>query len=340
MLRKILIGSGILTLLTLIVLFATHYKSDLSREDLSEYINENSEFIKLSNGADVHFRDEGNPKGSVLLMFHGGLGSLHNWEGWIPYLKDDFRLISLDFPAHGLTGRIPTDIYTRATLLEAARLLMEHLDIDRFAVAGNSMGGGVAIQYALDYPEKVQALVLISSEGIPNSDEGYDASHFSDEKPLVPSDPGYTKLSWQEVLMTKFYTNNAIKSVLDGIVGDKTLLTDEFVNRYGRIIRHQGNRAANVLMFRQWLDPKADPRDLENQLSEITIPVLYMHGSEDTTVPEKIAKRFDELLPNSELIIYEGVGHMAMIEKPEKTAQDVKDFLRKNNLDKKSVEKK
>ena len=86
-------------------------------------------------------------------------------------------------------------------------------------------------------------------------------------------------------------------------------------------------------MFRQWFDIEtADPRDLEPRLHEVTVPVLYLHGAMDTVVPERIARRFDELLPNSELIIYDGVGHMAMIEKPEQTAQDVIHFFEINRI--------
>ena len=88
-------------------ILAIFFRPDLSREQLAAiYVNDKSKFIKLSNGADVHYRDEGNPNGPVLLMLHGGFGSLHNWEGWVPYLGNDYRLVSLDLPAHGLTGQL------------------------------------------------------------------------------------------------------------------------------------------------------------------------------------------------------------------------------------------
>ncbi|MEM7533038.1 MAG: alpha/beta hydrolase [Chloroflexota bacterium] len=316
-----------------VVALAIFYKPDLSREQLSNYINDKSKFIKLSNGADVHYRDDGNPDGHVLLMLHGGFGSLHNWEGWVPYLGETYRLISLDLPAHGLTGQLPENVYTRATMIETTDLLMQELGIDTFSVAGNSMGGGLALQYALDHPAKMESLILIGSEGIPNGEEGYDTSLFSDETPVLPSDPDYNKLSTTELIVSKFIGPSVIRSTLNTLIGDKSLLTDEFIDYFGRIIRHKGNREANILMFRQWIDPTtADPRDLENRLAEITVPVLYMHGDVDAVVPERVARRFDELLPDSELIIYEGVGHMAMIERPEETAQDVLRFFAENRI--------
>lgn len=316
----------------LAVAMAVFYKPNLSREQLADYVNEESRFIELPNGATVHYRDEGNPNGPVFLMLHGGFGSLHNWEGWIPYLKHEYRLVSLDLPAHGLTGQLPAEIYTRATMIETADLLMQELGIALFSIAGNSMGGGLALQYALDHPDKVTALILIASEGIPNGEGGYDASLFTDEVPLPPDDPKYKQLSTVEVIGSKFIGPAVIKSTLNSLIGDKSMLTPEFVDYFGRIIRYKGNREANILMFRQWIGPDADPRDLESRLAEITVPVLYMHGELDTLVPENVARRFVDLLPNSELKIYENVGHMAMIEKPEQTAQNVIAFFKTHRI--------
>ena len=309
------------------------YLPDLSRDQLTQYISDESEFVTLPSGANIHYRDEGNPDGPVLYMFHGGLGSLHNWEGWVPELGDTYRLVSLDFPAHGLTGRVPGDIYMRSIMVRAAKELADHLKLDDMVVAGNSMGGGIALQFALDNPDRVKGLILIGSEGVPNSEEGYDASQFTDEKPLEPDDPGFAKLTMTEQVMIRFFPGREItRGVLDTIVADKDLLTDEFVDYYGTIIRHDGNRQANALMFRQLSEILANPRDLEPRLGEIAVPVLYMHGSDDTTVPENIARKFVDFLPNSELKIYDGVGHMAMIEKPKETAVDVRAFFEKNEM--------
>ena len=220
-------------------------------------------------------------------------------------------------------------------MIETTDLLMQTLDIERFSVGGNSMGGGLALHYALNHPQKIESLILIGSEGIPNGEGGYDTSLFSNEELVRPGEPRYNELSITERIASKFIGPFVIRSTLNTLIGDKSLLTDEFVDYFGRIIRHTGNREANLLMFRQWFDPEtANPRDLEPHLGDITIPVLYMHGDVDTVVPEPVARRFDELLPNSELIIYDGVGHMAMIERPEQTANDVLHFFEQNQIGK------
>lgn len=334
MIKKILLIVVAIIIVLLALVFAVFFKPDLSKKQLADpYINKESEFIKLQNGANVHFRDEGNKNGPVLLMLHGGFGSLHNWEGWIPYLKEDYRLISLDLPAHGLTGRLPSDIYTRDTMIETTDLLMQHLGIDKFSIAGNSMGGGLALHYYFKAPEKVDSIILVGSEGIPNSEDGYDASMFSEQELLDPNDPGYNKLSPIESIGSKFIGPSVIKSTLNKLIADKSLLSNEFIDYFGRVIRYKGNRQANILMFRQWIDPNADKRDFEPRLNEVIVPVLYMHGEKDVVVPLNIANRFNEKLPNCNLKIYKNSGHMSMIEKPKETALDLLKFL-EDNIDK------
>lgn len=190
------------------------------------------------------------------------------------------------------------------------------------------MGGGIALNYTLKYPHKVKGLILISSEGVPNSTEGYDASLFSDEKTILPTDPNYNKLSKTELFFSKFIGPSVIKSTLNKLIANKKLLTPQFISRFAKIIRYKGNREANILMFRQWKTLNDDPRDLEPQLHEIQVPVLYMHGEEDNLVPIEVANIFCAKLPKCKLKIYKNTGHMTMIEKPNQTAQDTINFIK------------
>ena len=162
MLLKIVVA---LVVILVVAVFALFYHSDLSREELSEYINEESEFIDLPMGANVHYRDQGNPNGPAIVLVHGGYGSLHNWEMWVPYLQNDYRIITMDLQAHGLTGAIPGDDYTRANMVKLVDELVTELGADRFTIGGHSMGGGVALAYALKYPEKVTSLILVGPRG-------------------------------------------------------------------------------------------------------------------------------------------------------------------------------
>ncbi|MGV0033428.1 MAG: alpha/beta fold hydrolase [Candidatus Azotimanducaceae bacterium WSBS_2022_MAG_OTU7] len=62
----------------------------------------------------MHYRDEGNASGYPLVLVHGSNASLHTWEPWVSLLGDDYRIISLDLPGHGLTGGVPDGDYSSA----------------------------------------------------------------------------------------------------------------------------------------------------------------------------------------------------------------------------------
>jgi proline-specific peptidase len=303
----------------------------LTKEELSEYVNEESKFITLSNGAEMHYRAEGNPNGKVLVMIHGGFGSLHNWEGWIPYLKNDYRLISMDLLGHGLTGAYPENIYTRISNRDAIRELLHLLKIDHYTIAGNSFGGGIALEMALAYPEEVKGLILIDSEGVPNGKEGYDASMFSDDDIITPDSPDFINLSWSEKLMSKFIGRVAVKKILKSLFYNRELLTKDYVNRFSKILRYDGNREAQILMFRQgfhYISTKPK-MDLLDELSQIKCPTLVMHGKQDELISITVAETFHKEICNSQLSIIDQAGHMPMIEKPKETAQIANDFLKK-----------
>ncbi len=326
--RWLLIILGLLGALFL----AFFYRSDLSRAELAEYVSPASEFLALPMGANVHYRDEGNPNGPALVMLHGGFGSLHNWEVWVPHLADKYRLISMDLPAHGLTGRIKGDVYTRAKMVQLVRELLDALDVERFSLAGHSMGGGVALAYALAFPDQIESIVLVGSEGVPPPG-GYEleGTFFEDytARERILAD---TSLSFTERFLTKLASPWAVGAALRSIVGDGQLVADEAGARFGRILRHEGNRQAIVLMFRQSLAAMDTNEDLAPRMGEISAPVLILHGEVDSLVPMVVGDRFHHLIDDSEMKVYENVGHMIMMERPERTAADVDAFLSRRAL--------
>src|SRR6185436_10636391 len=73
-----------------------------------------SKYITLASGAKVHYRDQGVATGPTLVLLHGSSASLHTWEPWVKVLGNEFRIITVDLPAHGLTGAVPGDDYSQA----------------------------------------------------------------------------------------------------------------------------------------------------------------------------------------------------------------------------------
>lgn len=332
MFKKFLLALALIILVGLGYVFLVLYKSDLTKEQLTDYMSEASEFATLPNGALMHYRDEGKSDAPALVMIHGGFGSLQNWDGWVSELKGEFRLISMDLLGHGLTGTYPDNVYTRITERDAVHQLLQMLGVDNYIVAGNSFGGGIALEMALAYPDEVTGLILIDSEGIPNGEDGYDVSTLSDEKPTAPDEPGFKTLTRTEKFMSKFIGPTVIKSTLGSMLYDKELMTKEFVDYFGRIIRHKGNREAQLLMFRQglWAVQQNGPQDRRPLLPTIKAPTLVIHGKQDTLVPLRVSETFAAEIPNARLVVIDKAGHMPMIEQPKKSADAVRAFVKQS----------
>ena len=190
-------------------------------------------FVDLPGGYHVHYRDEGKADGPVLLLLHGYGDSFTSWEGWVKVLKDRYRLVSVDFPGHGLT-RAPA-----ATALDAVPLA-DYLDtfaaalkLPPVAVAGNSMGGGVAWQFALRHPARVRALILVDAAGFPN------------DKPPgeVPLAFKILQYRWGRTLLRNIDNRPLIREGLKTDVYDKALITRFVVDRWAEFQRAPGHRA-------------------------------------------------------------------------------------------------
>ncbi len=319
--RKRTFGIVRLVLASLVLLvvigFVFLHTPDVPRPELHQkYSSLESQFIDLPSGVRAHVRDQGNPSSHAIALIHGSSASLHTWEPWIESLGDDFRLVTLDLPGHGLTGPHPRDEYSTASYVSIVDEVREHLDIQRWSVAGSSMGGGVAWHYAAQYPDSVQALVLIGSVGprppsMPEEERGGALAFRLARTPGV------------NLLLQSITPRSMIAGTLEQSFGDPSRVTDEMVDRYWELLRHPGNREATRL--RMTTDrPEEDSAAI---LASIKAPVLVMSGEQDNLVPVEIARHLDSLLPRSELLTYPGVGHIPMEEIPEKSAADLRDFM-------------
>jgi pimeloyl-ACP methyl ester carboxylesterase len=141
------------------------YSPSLPPEVLTaRYTNDKSKFIDIA-GVRARVRDQGNPDGIPLVLIHGAGASLHVWEGWVRELGSKARLISVDLPGHGLTGAWPRHKYTVKDYADFIEMLVDALNLDRFVLAGHSLGGGVAWTFAATRPDRVSQMILVDAAG-------------------------------------------------------------------------------------------------------------------------------------------------------------------------------
>ena len=170
--KKTMKWIGVFIIAFLIILIYSGTYLDIPREELeAKYATGSSQFLDLPDGARIHFRDEGRPDNPAIVLLHGFNGSLFNFERLVPLLAKDFRLISIDLPGFGLTGAIPSANYTTESFMDTVTSLTNQLGIEKFLIAGNSMGGGVAWRYTLEHPTKVEGLILLASSGVGSKED-------------------------------------------------------------------------------------------------------------------------------------------------------------------------
>lgn len=123
-----------------------------------------SRFIEV-DGFDIHYRDEGSRDKPVLVLIHGVMASLHTWDGWVAELAEHFRIIRLDVPGFGLTGGGRDRDYNGERLVKVFGMFLDRLGLKNVSIAGNSLGGYIAWNYALTQPHRVERLILIDPAG-------------------------------------------------------------------------------------------------------------------------------------------------------------------------------
>ena len=320
--KKILKFSSLsLLILLIIVIYNSIYLDIPKNEIISKHANESSKFLELSDGSLIHLRDEGNKKGKVILLIHGFNGSLFNYEPMVPFLTDEYRVISLDLPAHGLTGAVKSDLYSHEGFEKVIGEVVQLLGINKFYFVGHSMGGMIAWRYALKHLDQLNGLIIIGSPFIANEEEYRDFQS-------VNAPPAAF-----EIIESKFFRRALeyvtprllVKEGVSQTVYDQSIVTDELVDQFHDIILMEGTRLAIGMLVEDHEDDFiANPNDLKN----ISIPSLILHGEEDNLVDIRFVEHFIDQIPNVRLISYPNVGHMPPMEIPALLAQDIRGFIK------------
>ena len=279
----------------------------------AKYATPASRFMTLPDGVTVHYRDQGRRDGPPIVMVHGFAANLDAWEPWAARLGPDYRIITLDLPAHGLTTVPPDYRVSTAGQVEVVDQLTRALGVDRFVLAGNSMGGGVAWSYDLAHPDRVSALVLVDSVGPrPPTRKGAGP-------PLV------FVLLGNPVGRAMLRQINprplAERGLKQGYI-DPHLVTPQLVDRYVELALAPGHRT--LLLAAQ--DRPRTPVTGET-FRNIRTPTLVLHGAADTVIPLAAGQALAEAIPGARLIVYPGVGHVPMEQIPDRSAADVRSFL-------------
>ncbi len=305
---KILRNLFIIILVLLVVVLAFYFRFDIPIDTLkAKYANGASKFIEIDQ-MPVHYRLEGNGK-ETLVLIHGTGASLHTWDKWTEIMQKDFQILRMDLPAFGLTGPHPQHQYRIEDYVSFVDKLLSQLNIGQCHLAGNSLGGQIAWEYTLAYPQKVDKLILIDAGGVPSNRKRPWIFQLA-QTPILNQIIRY--------VTPRFFFENNLKQVY----ADHSKITEELITRYYELARREGNREAFIERT------KTNSKSNFEFIPKIKNPTLIQWGEADNWIPLSAGKQLEEKIPNAKLLVYPKVGHVPMEEAPEATAKDALHFLK------------
>ena len=267
------------------------------------------------HGYDVAFRQAG--AGPVLLLLHGMAGSSGTWIPTMHLLQSQYTLLAPDFLGHGRSAK-PLGDYSLGNHASGMRDFLNLLGIDRATVVGQSFGGGVAMQFAYQFPELCERLVLVDAGGL-----GREVSWLLRLLTL----PGAEYV--MPVVFPSFVRDWG--DAVSGFLRDRGIQrarTAEMWRSY-RSLTEPENRRAFVRTVRAVIDPGGQSVSAMDRLYLAAhMPTLIVWGEDDRIIPLAHAYQAHDAIPNSRLEVMEGVGHFPHAEDPDRFVEILVDFMR------------
>ena len=262
----------------------------------------------------IHLRDEG-PKTDQdpIVLIHGTSASLHTWNGWEDELKQGRRVIRFDLPGFGLTGPDPKNNYTIERYADVVVAVLDELKVKKAVLAGNSLGGYVSWATAVLNPERVSKLVLVNASGYPSQAKSVPLAFKLSQNPLASA------------VLKNVLPKSLVAQSLRNVYGNPDLVSDELVDRYYDLALREGNREALKQRFKQ-----SSPGLLFDRIKTIDMPTLIIWGGKDRLILPKLGKQFEHDIANSQLLVFDELGHVPHEEDPQATVLAVKRFLESN----------
>jgi 3-oxoadipate enol-lactonase len=252
------------------------------------------------NGQWIHYEDPGGNLPPVVLA-HGLLMDHEMFAPQIEALGSRYRIITWDARCHGQT-ETTDDPFTYWDLAEDLRGLLDHLGIARAVIGGMSQGGFVALRFALNHPERVAALILLSTQA-------------------GTEDPAKAVIYAQ---MLDVWESEGLNDQLAEMIG-AILLGNEWPGREAWITKWR-QRPRSLL--RPAFNAVVGREDIHDRLGEINVPALVIHGTADAAIDMELAQRLCSELANcQQLVTIEGGGHACNLTEPTLVNTAVEHFL-------------
>jgi pimeloyl-ACP methyl ester carboxylesterase len=267
------------------------------------------------DGRPVNYVDIGAGEREPIVFIHGLGGQWQNWLENLPRAAQERRVIALDLPGHGLSP-MPRDQITIPGYGRTVQALCDRLGLSHVDIVGNSMGGYIGAEVAIQFPQLVDQLLLVSAAGITSANLAHApimtlgrvataiATHTAAQDRQLASRPKARHLSLQ------FVARHPSRLKPD-------LAYEGFFKGTGKPGFTDALRASLNYDFR-------------DRLPEIGVPTLIVWGEKDSIIPVNDAQEFERLIPDSRKVVMKDTGHVSMAERPETFNDLMMEFLAEN----------
>lgn len=288
-------------------------KDDAGARQLVEYpgmiqkpVPENH-YVKLPNGHRIHYLDQGS--GPAVVFLHGsgnGACGHSNFKGNYPALvQNGYRVIVPDLIGFGYSDKPDNLEYPLSLFVECVKQMLDSLGLQNYTLLGNSLGGAVALGFALAHPQNVERLVLMAPGGLNDLPDYLAMPGMAAMFALFSSGKPVTEATLKEFFIKAFVVNPAS-------------VTDELVHERFELMKLQNPQVMKTMKV----------PNMTARLGEITCPALTLWGLNENMMPDSGILRLAKGLPNGRMVLVPQCGHWVMIEHRELFNRMVLDFLR------------
>jgi pimeloyl-ACP methyl ester carboxylesterase len=274
--------------------------------------NPQDKFVQVGN-INTRYWDLGQ-SGIPIVLVHGIIASVEYWEKNIFELAKSHRVIAVDLIGFGKTDKPDID-YTLDAFVQFLNSFLKTLEIEQCFLVGHSLGGGICLKFALDFPETVKKLILISSVGL---------SH------QLPLGIRLFSLSYLNKIIYHVSQETIMRAIRKHVY-DQNKLDDVFLKRLVTLAQTTSSKRTLMSLLRTNVDLRGIRKKiiapLIKRFTKFKIPVLIIWGKQDKLLPLKNVHQTIKLIPFVTCHVFDQCGHMPQIEHANASNQLIKDFL-------------
>ena len=252
-------------------------------------------YADIPNGQRIHYLDLGAKTNPVIVFLHGsgsGASGHSNFQENYPFLVEQgYRVLVIDHVGYGYSSKPVNVNYHINFFVECLQQTLQHIGLTKFCLIGNSLGGAIALRYALDFPEQVSSMVLMAPGGIENQADYFTMPGmqmmkevFTSGKPLSEAD------------MRAFFEK--------AFVVDKTCISAQLVSERWHSMKTQNPHVVQTMVV----------PNMEDDLHKINCPILAFWGMNENMMPETGIMKLAKKCKNIQMVLLSQCGHWVMLE--------------------------